>query len=63
MLEYLKLNSPNEHKADRDSAYSIPDMLDKGEHLLFNIPGKAELLEDDSVDQAIEEDDLAVEYS
>jgi hypothetical protein len=57
MLEYLKTNSPNEHKAGRDSAYSIPDMLDKGEHLLFNIAGKSEVMEDDSVDQSIEEDD------
>ncbi|KAJ7877049.1 hypothetical protein B0H14DRAFT_3859032 [Mycena olivaceomarginata] len=47
----------------RDSAYSIPDMLDKGEHLLFNIAGKAEVVDDDGVDQLIEEDDLAVEYS
>ncbi|KAF8169463.1 hypothetical protein K438DRAFT_1615122 [Mycena galopus ATCC 62051] len=63
MLEYLKANSPNEQKAGRDSAYSIPDMLDKGEHLLFNIAGKAEVVDDDGVDQLIDEEDLAVEYS
>lgn len=63
MQEYLKLNSPNEHKAGRDSTYLIPDMLDKGEHLLFNIAGKSEVADDDGVDQLIEEDDLAVEYS
>ncbi|KAJ6622272.1 hypothetical protein B0H10DRAFT_1662626, partial [Mycena sp. CBHHK59/15] len=34
MATYLEQHSPNEHQAGRNSAYSIPDMLDKGEHIL-----------------------------
>ncbi|KAJ6541287.1 hypothetical protein B0H10DRAFT_1641914, partial [Mycena sp. CBHHK59/15] len=30
MATYVESHSPNEHKDGRDSAYSIPDMLDKG---------------------------------
>ncbi|KAJ7101209.1 hypothetical protein C8R44DRAFT_641767 [Mycena epipterygia] len=63
MAEYVETNSPNEHKTGRDSAYSIPDMLDRGDHLMYNIAGKPGSIEDDGIDQAIEEEDLAVEYS
>jgi hypothetical protein len=37
-------------------------MLDKGEHLVYNISGKTSVPEDDSVDQVIDEEDLSVEY-
>jgi hypothetical protein len=63
MAAYIEANSPNEHQAGRTSTHCIPDMLDKGQHLVYNIAGKPNILEDDSVDQVIEDEDLAVEYS
>ncbi|KAF8192847.1 hypothetical protein K438DRAFT_1589904, partial [Mycena galopus ATCC 62051] len=62
MAAYMEANSPNEHRAGRKSSYCIPDMLDKGAHLVYNIAGKATVPEDDSVDQVVEDEDLAVEY-
>jgi hypothetical protein len=63
MSSYLQDHHPNEHWAGRTSTYNIPDMLDRGEHLVYNISGKASVPEDDSVDQVIEEEDLSVEYT
>lgn len=63
MTGYIEEHSPNEHRAGRKSTYSIPDMLDRGEHMVYNIAGKPTVPEDDGEDQQIDEDDLAVEYS
>jgi hypothetical protein len=48
MAAYIEANSPNERHAGRKSSYSIPDMLNRGEHLVYNIAGKATVPEDDA---------------
>lgn len=63
MSSYLQNHRPNEHRAGRTSTHNIPDMLDKGEHFVYNIAGKTSVPEDDSVDQVIDEEDLSVEYT
>ncbi|KAF7353120.1 hypothetical protein MSAN_01499400 [Mycena sanguinolenta] len=62
MLTYLREQQPNEHKAGRTSTHNIPDMLDKGQHIVYNIADRS-VPEDDSVDQSIEDEDLAVEHT
>lgn len=63
MAAYIEANSPNERSTGRKSSYSIPDMLDRGEHIVYNIAGRATVPEDDGVDQVIDDKDLEVEYS
>ncbi|KAK7015395.1 hypothetical protein R3P38DRAFT_3321655 [Favolaschia claudopus] len=62
MAEYLIANAPNEHRPGRKSSHCVPDMLDKGEHIVYNIAGKAAIPDDDGVDQVVEDEDLEVEY-
>jgi hypothetical protein len=62
MVLYLNEHKPNQRQAGRKSAYRISDMLDRGEHLVFNIQANSGTIDDEGRDQAVEEDDLAVEF-
>jgi hypothetical protein len=63
MALYLHEHKPNWREAGQKSAYSIYDMLDHSQHLVFNIQASSSLgiTDDESIDQAVEEEDLAVE--
>ena len=37
MESYFKAHGPNKHKSGRKSAYTIPDMLSKGQGLVYNV--------------------------
>ena len=62
MALYMDEHKPNERRAGRKSTYCISDMLDRGEHLVFNIDTYSGMVEDEAIDQAVEEGDLAVEF-
>jgi hypothetical protein len=62
MALYLDEHKPNQRQAGRKSAHRISDMLDRGEHLVFNTQAYAGAMNDEGVDQAVEEEDLAVEF-
>ncbi|KAJ6550354.1 hypothetical protein B0H10DRAFT_2169936 [Mycena sp. CBHHK59/15] len=54
MATYLEANSPNEHRAGRKSTHSIADMLDKGQHIIYNIAGRSHLgIEDEEGDDVV----------
>jgi hypothetical protein len=57
---YMNEHKPNVHLAGRKAAYKIPDVMDLGQYLVFNLRGTAADVEE-MVDQAIEEEDLAAE--
>ena len=59
---YMDEHKPNQRQAGRKSMYRISDMLDRGEHLVFNIDTYSGLVEDEGIDQAVEEEDLTVEF-
>jgi hypothetical protein len=59
---YMDEHKPNERQAGRKSMYCISDMLDHGEHLVFNIDTYSGMVEDKAIDQAVEEGDLTVEF-
>ncbi|KAJ7231790.1 hypothetical protein C8J57DRAFT_1091609, partial [Mycena rebaudengoi] len=63
MAPIVEARAPNEARPGRESAYSIPDMLDRGEHVLYNVAERSDVVPDDTVDQVIEEDDLQAEYT
>jgi hypothetical protein len=39
LADYMSINSPNDHKAGRTTAYSIPDMITKGLSQLLTTDG------------------------
>jgi hypothetical protein len=55
LASYFKTHGPNEHRAGRKSAHTIPDMIDQG---LNNIECAMDIQE---VEQQVEADDLEVE--
>jgi len=55
LASYFKNHGPNEHHAGRKSAYTIPDMIDRG---LNNIECATDIQE---VEQQIDAEDLEVE--
>ena len=59
---YLDEHRPDCRQPGRKSSHCIPDMLDRGEHLVFNTQLLTRTVDDDRVDQAVEEEDLAVEF-
>lgn len=61
MRLYMGEHKPNTHLDNRKSVYKVPNILDHGESLVFNIGSDSAEVEE-SVDQAIEEEDLMVEY-
>lgn len=58
---YMSEHKPNIHQDNRKSIYRVPNILDRGENLVFNIGGDSSEVEE-SIDQAVEEEDLTVEY-
>ncbi|KAJ7214687.1 hypothetical protein C8J57DRAFT_1600637 [Mycena rebaudengoi] len=63
MAPIVEARGANETIPGRESAYSIPDMLDRGEHILYNVAERSDTVPDDTVDQVIEEDDLQAEHT
>jgi hypothetical protein len=57
---YNTTHKPNVHQAGRRALYKVPDVMDLGQHIVFNLGGAVEYLEE-KADQAVEEDDLATE--
>lgn len=62
MALYLHEHKPNQQQAGQKSAYSISDMLYHGEHLVFNTQAQSGIVDVEGIDQAVEEEDLAVEF-
>lgn len=52
-------HKPNIHQAGRKALYRVPDVMDLGQHLVFNLGGASEDL-DESINQAVDEEDLGV---
>jgi hypothetical protein len=58
---YMKEHRPNVFEPGREAKYIIPNVLDLGQHLLFNTGSLADADMDENMDQAVDEEDLAVE--
>lgn len=61
MRLYMEKYKPNIHCAGRGTLYKVPDVMDLGQHLVFNLGGAVGDLEEKGADQAIDEEDLATE--
>jgi hypothetical protein len=57
---YTEKYEPNVHQPGRKAIYKVPDVMDLGQHIIFNLGGAVGDLEE-KVNQAVEEDDLATE--
>jgi hypothetical protein len=62
MALYLHEHKPNQQQAGQKSAYGISDMLDRDEHPIYNTQAQSGIINDEGIDQAVEEEDLAVEF-
>ncbi|KIJ91192.1 hypothetical protein K443DRAFT_115398, partial [Laccaria amethystina LaAM-08-1] len=57
---YTEKYKPNVHQPGRKAIYKVSDVMDLGQHIIFNLGGAVGDLEE-KVNQAVEEDDLATE--
>lgn len=59
---YMKEHQPNVFEAGRKTKHVVPNVLDLGQHLVFQTGSLAGGDMDENIDQAVDEEDLAVEY-
>jgi len=57
---HMVQHRPNLHLPGRKALHKIPDVMDLGAHLVFNLGGTTENHEE-KVDQQVEEEDLGAE--
>ena len=66
MSDYLQMHGPNEYRSGRKTAYSIPDIIDRGQaeiEKMTDCTSVAELegLGDDDAQQDVEDEDVITE--